>query len=175
MKTWQVGQVSAMIRDLSNLNDPAAVRRIATQFSPYALAIAALYKVYDDEDDEDALEHAISGASAMAFSPVGLFSLVEGITSSSSIGFVTTTTNSAINIGLAALEGEGTIAKTEFTKLTDMFGAKKSMRAIHGLWNAFTPEEQFKTFDKVWAEFTGGENYKDVTKYGYAKERAPNT
>ena len=93
MKTWQVGQVSAMIRDLSNLNDPSARRRIATQFAPYALAVYGLYKAYDDENDEDALEHAIAGASSLAFSPAGLFQLVEGVTSSSSIGFVTSAIN----------------------------------------------------------------------------------
>ena len=77
MKTWQVGQVSAMIRDLSNMNDPDAAKRIGIQFAPYALAVYGLYKAYDNEGDEDALEHAIAGASSLAFSPAGLYQLVE--------------------------------------------------------------------------------------------------
>ena len=175
MKTWQVGQVSAMIRDLSNMNDPAAAKRIGVQFAPYALAVYGLYKAYDDEGDEDALEHAIAGASSLAFSPAGLFQLVEGVTSSSSIGFVTSALNTGINAGLAALEGEGTIAKTELMKLTDLLGAKKGMRAMYSAWNMMTPDDKFKTFDQALSDLAGTENYKDVTKYGYAKERAPNT
>lgn len=49
------------------------------------------------------------------------------------------------------------------------------MRALHAVWNSFTPEEKFKTFDQALADFAGTENYKDVTKYGYAKERGANT
>ena len=46
---------------------------------------------------------------------------------------------------------------------------------MYSAWNMMTPEDKFKTFDQALSDLAGTENYKDVTKYGYAKERSPNT
>lgn len=180
LKNWTVWQVSSFMRDIGNLWDPQARKRLAIQMSPWVVATATAYAALPES--EDRLEKALRIWSGIAFPPFGVYQLVQWSLGSSTVSAIKDVIAGWVKLGYIGMKDySGDISDEQANKLyweqlsrfTDAFGADKAMNVIYSVynigkelvtWEASTPYHEAKA-----TTLGAPVDYKNITGAWYHK------